>query len=75
MSHQGLEAFAPGEYAKPDMRPHNAMNDEEATQASREAAKGGAYGALKYGLAAAVLGGIGFYVSPVYRGLTIQFKT
>lgn len=57
------------------MRPHNAMNDDEAVQASREAAKGGALGALKFGLAFAVLGGIGYYASPVYRGLTIQFKT
>ncbi|KAH8882842.1 hypothetical protein GQ53DRAFT_617749, partial [Thozetella sp. PMI_491] len=56
------------------MRPHNAMNDEEASDASREAAKGAVYGALKFGAATAALGGLGYLVSPIYRGLTVQFK-
>ncbi|KAK4032734.1 hypothetical protein C8A01DRAFT_20238 [Parachaetomium inaequale] len=46
----------------------------EATEASWEASRGAVTGALKWGLATAVLGGIGYAVSPVYRGLTIQFK-
>ncbi len=50
------------------------MNDEEASNASREATKGAIYGAVKFGAATAVLGGIGYLASPIYRGLTIQFK-
>jgi hypothetical protein len=56
------------------MRTTNAMKDEEAVDASWEASKGAMYGALKWGAATAVLGGIGYAVSPIYRGLTIQFK-
>lgn len=56
------------------MRHSNAMNDAEAKDASWEAGKGAAYGAVKWGAAAAVLSGVGFAVSPIYRGLTIQFK-
>ena len=56
------------------MRSHNAMRDEEAVDASWEAARGAGYGALKWGAVMAVLGGAGYAVSPIYRGLTIQFK-
>ena len=56
------------------MRSHDAMKDEEAKAAAWEATKGAGYGALKYGAAFAVLGGLGYALSPIYRGLTIQFK-
>jgi hypothetical protein len=52
----------------------NDAKHAEASQASWEASRGAVTGALKWGLATAVLGGIGYAVSPVYRGLTIQFK-
>jgi hypothetical protein len=29
---------------------------------------------FKWGIVAAALGGAGFYISPIYRGLTVQFK-
>ncbi|KAK0728223.1 hypothetical protein B0T26DRAFT_635965 [Lasiosphaeria miniovina] len=46
----------------------------EAADASWEAARGAMYGAAKWGVASAVLGGLGYSLSPIYRGLTIQFK-
>jgi hypothetical protein len=49
-------------------------NDEEAAAASREAGKGAILGALKWGAIFGVLGGVAFAVSPIYRGLTFQFK-
>ncbi|KAH6854289.1 hypothetical protein B0I37DRAFT_25934 [Chaetomium sp. MPI-CAGE-AT-0009] len=56
------------------MRSANDTKHEEANEASWEASRGAVAGAVKWGLATAVLGGIGYAVSPVYRGLTIQFK-
>lgn len=56
------------------MSSHDSLNSKETTNASREAAKGAIYGAGKYGLACLILAGIGQAISPVYRGLTIQFK-
>lgn len=56
------------------MKTHNAMRDEEAVDAGWEATRGALYGAVKWGAVTAVLGGIGYAVSPIYRGLTIQFK-
>lgn len=56
------------------MRSANETKHEEAADASWEASRGAIAGAAKWGLATAVLGGIGYAVSPVYRGLTIQFK-
>ena len=56
------------------MRSHDVMKDEEAKAAAWEAAKGAGYGAFKYGAAFAILGGLGYAFSPIYRGLTIQFK-
>jgi hypothetical protein len=50
------------------------MRDEEAVDASWEATRGAVYGAIKWGAVTAALGGIGYAVSPLYRGLTIQFK-
>ena len=57
------------------MRSHDAMKDRESVDAAREATRGAGIGALKWGAAFAVLGGIGYTFSPIYRGLTIQFKT
>ncbi|KAK3299201.1 uncharacterized protein B0H64DRAFT_94334 [Chaetomium fimeti] len=56
------------------MRSANETKHEEANDASWEASRGAVAGAFKWGLASALLGGIGYAVSPVYRGLTIQFK-
>ena len=56
------------------MRSHDAMKDDEAVAAAWEAAHGAGYGACKYGVACALLGAVGYAVSPVYRGLTMQFK-
>ncbi|KAB5563170.1 hypothetical protein GE09DRAFT_772835 [Coniochaeta sp. 2T2.1] len=53
---------------------HNAMRDEEAVDAGWEATRGAIYGALKWGAVTAALGGLGYKFSPLYRGLTVQFK-
>jgi hypothetical protein len=52
----------------------NDSRHQEADEASWEAMRGAVYGAFKWGLPTALLGGLGYAVSPVYRGLTIQFK-
>ncbi|KAI3321786.1 hypothetical protein HD806DRAFT_147106 [Xylariaceae sp. AK1471] len=54
--------------------PHSARDSEDAKQAQMEAVRGAGVGALKWGTASALLGGLGYVMSPVYRGLTIQFK-
>ncbi|KAI1171930.1 hypothetical protein F4777DRAFT_26441 [Nemania sp. FL0916] len=54
--------------------PRSAAESAEAQEAQKEAAKGAGVGAVKWGAASAVLGGLGWAMSPVYRGLTIQFK-
>ncbi|KAH6652105.1 hypothetical protein BKA67DRAFT_660875 [Truncatella angustata] len=56
------------------MKPTNALNSAEATEAQRQAVRGAGISAVKWGFASAVLGGIAYAASPVYRGLTIQFK-
>ncbi|KAK4448174.1 hypothetical protein QBC34DRAFT_114495 [Podospora aff. communis PSN243] len=56
------------------MRSHDVNKHAEATEASWEAARGATYGAAKWGVATAVLGGFGYALSPIYRGLTLQFK-
>lgn len=50
------------------------MRSEEANDAAWEAARGAGVGAVKWGAGAAVLAAIGYAVSPIYRGTTIQFK-
>lgn len=50
------------------------MRDVEAEDAGWEATKGAVYGAAKWGVFTAALGGLGYAFSPLYRGLTIQFK-
>ncbi|KAI0805922.1 hypothetical protein GGR55DRAFT_654027 [Xylaria sp. FL0064] len=54
--------------------PRSALDNEEAKQAQMEAVRGAGVGAAKWGLAAAFLGGLGYAMSPIYRGLTVQFK-
>ncbi|TGJ80913.1 hypothetical protein E0Z10_g7867 [Xylaria hypoxylon] len=54
--------------------PRSALDNEEAKQAQMEAMRGAGWGALKFGTVSAFLSGLGFAMSPIYRGLTIQFK-
>ncbi|OAA60448.1 hypothetical protein SPI_05572 [Niveomyces insectorum RCEF 264] len=56
------------------MRSHDAMQDDDAVAAGWAATRGAGVGALKYGAAMAVLAAVGQKTSPLYRGLTIQFK-
>ncbi|KAK6065459.1 hypothetical protein SCUP515_11175 [Seiridium cupressi] len=56
------------------MKATDALNSAEANEAQRQAVRGAGLGAIKWGFASAILGGLGYAVSPVYRGLTIQFK-
>ena len=56
------------------MKAHDALNSDEAREAQWEAVRGGAVGAVKWGAATAMLGAAGYVFSPVYRGLTVQFK-
>lgn len=53
---------------------HDKARSAEADDAAWEATKGAVIGAAKWGVGAAILGGIGYRFSPVYRGLTFQFK-
>lgn len=52
----------------------NDAKHEEAIDASWEASRGAVAGAIKWGIGSALLGAIGYAISPIYRGLTIQFK-
>ncbi|KAK4219696.1 hypothetical protein V8F33_010922 [Rhypophila sp. PSN 637] len=52
----------------------NQQKHDEAVDASWAATRGAVYGAATWGAATALLGGIAYAASPVYRGLTIQFK-
>jgi len=52
----------------------NDSKHEEASEASWEACRGAVSGALKWGVGMALLSGLGYYMSPVYRSLTFQFK-
>ena len=56
------------------MPSENQAKHEEAVDASWEATRGAISGAIKWGIGTALLGGVGYLASPVYRGLTIQFK-
>ncbi|KAK6086248.1 hypothetical protein SCUP234_02461 [Seiridium cupressi] len=56
------------------MKATDALNSAEANEAQRQAVRGAGLGAIKWGFASAILSGLGYAVSPVYRGLTIQFK-
>ncbi|KAL2887790.1 hypothetical protein HOO65_040127 [Ceratocystis lukuohia] len=48
--------------------------EAEATEAAWESAYGAFSGGLKWGLGAGILAAVGMKMSPVYRGLTLQFK-
>ncbi|KAK6836703.1 hypothetical protein PG995_006230 [Apiospora arundinis] len=56
------------------MKPHDALNASDVTEAQWEATRGAAIGAAKWGAASAILGAAAYAFSPIYRGLTIQFK-
>ncbi|KAF2142980.1 uncharacterized protein K452DRAFT_286615 [Aplosporella prunicola CBS 121167] len=57
------------------MRTHASLEkDEEINSAAWVAARGAAVGAARWGIYSAVLAGAGWAFSPIYRGLTIQFK-
>ncbi|KAF8865963.1 hypothetical protein BDZ45DRAFT_380226 [Acephala macrosclerotiorum] len=56
------------------MHTSGGLRSEEANGAAWEGGKGALYGAVKWGAFAALLGGVGYGISPIYRGLTIQFK-
>lgn len=56
------------------MKSTNAMKDVEAEDAGWEATRGAVSGAIKWGAVTACLGGVAYALSPLYRGLTIQFK-
>jgi hypothetical protein len=48
--------------------------DHEVNQAYTEALRGGLVGASKWGGVAAIAAATAYAMTPVYRGLTIQFK-
>ncbi|KAL1304396.1 hypothetical protein AAFC00_003396 [Neodothiora populina] len=50
------------------------LDSEETNAAAWEATRGAVTGAARWGVYSAVLGGLAYAASPVYRGLTIQFK-
>ncbi|KAI0002317.1 hypothetical protein F4779DRAFT_604098 [Xylariaceae sp. FL0662B] len=56
------------------MSPHNPLDNADTVEAQREAVRGAGVGVVKWGAATAVLGGLGYAFSPLYRGLTVQFK-
>ncbi|KAI9714778.1 MAG: hypothetical protein M1820_000067 [Bogoriella megaspora] len=57
------------------MREHgNLETDPEANAAAWQAARGAVTGASKWGFVFGVGGILGYAFSPVYRGLTFQFK-
>ena len=56
------------------MRAHKAFESEDASEAQWVAARGAVTGAVKWGAATAALGGVAWAFSPLYRGLTVQFK-
>jgi hypothetical protein len=53
---------------------HNTLNSEEVRMAQKVAMRGAGWGALKWGSGMALIAGLAHLRSPVYRGLTIQFK-
>lgn len=50
------------------------LTSVEAQKAAWEGRWGAFIGATKWGICTAFLGGLGQFMSPLYRGLTIQFK-
>ncbi|OHE97776.1 hypothetical protein CORC01_06981 [Colletotrichum orchidophilum] len=56
------------------MASHDKMKSAEADDAAWEATRGAFVGAARWGAGAAVLGAFAYKFSPLYKGLTIQFK-
>ncbi|KAK5111257.1 hypothetical protein LTR62_005285 [Meristemomyces frigidus] len=57
------------------VRKHGGLiGDEELDQAAWVATRGAVTGAAKWGLFSGAASGLGYAFSPMYRGLTIQFK-
>jgi len=56
------------------MQTHAALRSEEASEAAWSGGRGAVVGAARWGMYGAILAGAGYFMSPVYRGLTIQFK-
>ncbi|KAI9052305.1 hypothetical protein LZ554_003659 [Drepanopeziza brunnea f. sp. 'monogermtubi'] len=56
------------------MHTSGGLRSEEASDAAWEAGRGAVVGAAKWGFFSAILGGVGWRISPIYKGLTIQFK-
>ncbi|KAM0332951.1 hypothetical protein ACHAQA_001607 [Verticillium albo-atrum] len=56
------------------MAPHSPLETSEANEAAWEATRGAFTGAARWGAVAAVFGGAAQYFSPLYKGMTIQFK-
>ncbi|KAF2095238.1 hypothetical protein NA57DRAFT_79727 [Rhizodiscina lignyota] len=57
------------------MRQHGSLqNDEEINAAAWEAARGAVTGAVRWGIYSGLVGAAAYFYSPIYRGLTIQFK-
>ncbi|GJC82037.1 imidazoleglycerol-phosphate dehydratase [Colletotrichum tofieldiae] len=56
------------------MKSHDHMKSAEANDAAWEATRGAVIGAARWGAGAAVLGAFAWKFSPLYKGLTIQFK-
>jgi hypothetical protein len=54
--------------------PHDPLRSDEARTAGWEAGMGGLRGAAKWGVGAAIVGGIAYFRSPLYRKMTVQFK-
>jgi len=55
-------------------RTHGSLNDAEVEGAAWAAGRGAVVGAAKWGIFSAVAGLAAFQFSPLYRGLTFQFK-
>ncbi|KAF2490655.1 hypothetical protein BU16DRAFT_596954 [Lophium mytilinum] len=55
-------------------RTHKSLDDADAKEAGWEAARGAGVGAMKWGAFAGLCGVTAYTFSPVYRGLTVQFK-
>ncbi|GAB7343655.1 hypothetical protein MBLNU457_1647t2 [Dothideomycetes sp. NU457] len=55
-------------------RRHGHLDTDETNEAAWVATRGALVGAARWGIYSAIAGGAAYYFSPVYRGLTFQFK-
>ncbi|KAI4733509.1 hypothetical protein E4T50_15949 [Aureobasidium sp. EXF-12298] len=58
----------------PSKSAHGKLDSEETDAAAWQATRGAVTGAARWGIYSAVAAGIAYVYSPVYRGLTVQFK-